>query len=286
MDGIYGRYIKYGEFKELVEGKDGWVRGLMMSIGLGDIRRRVKPSKNVSYRPKIYQATSCFMAAGFTSFFVPCFTQDLEDSFFTSAYQIFLHFKRIGDYELLIDYRSRISKYDSYIRNIDKFRNFIKEIDVCIRKLADTNLGYNNELMLQPPHMKPDDYPRIEDAQLSYISNSVEVSKDGAMMMLVVPKEQLYMKIYDITEAWNMSDRTSHRKWRLLFELLNRRGILHVNEGTMYKDFVNNIVSYCIGEVADSTRKRIASCILSDSYKDWSNNDKSIYTQIKKDLFA
>lgn len=214
------------------------------------------------------------------------FGTELEEVFYTSAYRLFLHFKRMGDYALLIDYRSRISKYDSYIRNIDRFRNFIKEIDVCIRKLADTNLGYNNELMLQPTHMKPDDYPRIEDAQLSYISNSVEVSKDGAMMMLVVPKEQLYMKIYDITEAWNMSDRTSHRKWRLLFELLNRRGLLHVNEGTMYKDFVNNIVSYCIGEVADSTRKRIASCILSDSYKDWSNNDKSIYTQIKKDLFA
>ena len=283
MDGIYERYINYGEFKELVEGKDGWVRDLMMSIGLGDIRRRVKPSKNVSYWPIIYQETSVCMAA---EPIAPYFKQDLEDDLFTTAYRIFLHFKRIGDYELLIDYRSRISKYDSYIRNIDKFRNFIKEIDVCIRKLADTNLGYNNELMLHPTHMKPDDYPRIEDAQLSYISNSVEVSKDGAMMMLVVPKEQLYMKIYDITEAWNMSDRTSHRKWRLLFELLNRRGLLHVNEGTMYKDFVNNIVSYCIGEVADSTRKRIASCILSDSYKDWSNNDKSIYTQIKKDLFA
>ena len=283
MDGIYERYINYGEFKELVEGKDGWVRDLMMSIGLGDIRRRVKPSKNVSYWPIIYQETSVYMVAESSA---PYFKQDLEDDLFTTAYRIFLHFKRIGDYELLIDYRSRISKYDGYIRNIDKFRNFIKEIDVCIRKLADTNLGYNNELMLQPPHMKPDDYPRIEDAQLSYISNSVEVSKDGAMMMLVVPKEQLYMKIYDITEAWNMSDRTSHRKWRLLFELLNRRGLLHVNEGTMYKDFVNNIVSYCIGEVADSTRKRIASCILSDSYKDWSNNDKAIYTQIKKDLFA
>ena len=283
MDGIYERYINYGEFKELVEGKDGWVRDLMMSIGLGDIRRRVKPSKNVSYWPTIYQETSVCMVA---EPIAPYFKQDLEDDLFTTAYRIFLHFKRIGDYELLIDYRSRISKYDGYIRNIDKFRNFIKEIDVCIRKLADTNLGYNNELMLQPPHMKPDDYPRIEDAQLSYISNSVEVSKDGAMMMLVVPKEQLYMKIYDITEAWNMSDRTSHRKWRLLFELLNRRGLLHVNEGTMYKDFVNNIVSYCIGEVADSTRKRIASCILSDSYKDWSNNDKAIYTQIKKDLFA
>ena len=283
MDGIYERYINYGEFKELVEGKDGWVRDLMMSIGLGDIRRRVKPSKNVSYWPIIYQETSVCMAA---EPIAPYFKQDLEDDLFTTAYRIFLHFKRIGDYELLIDYRSRISKYDSFIRNIDRFRNFIKEIDVCIRKLADTNLGYNNELMLQPTHMKPDDYPRIEDAQLSYISNSVEVSKDGAMMMLVVPKEQLYMKIYDITEAWNMSDRTSHRKWRLLFELLNRRGLLHVNEGTMYKDFVNNIVSYCIGEVADSTRKRIASCILSDSYKDWSNNDKSIYTQIKKDLFA
>lgn len=283
MDGIYERYINYGEFKELVEGKDGWVRDLMMSIGLGDIRRRVKPSKNVSYWPIIYQETSVCMVAEPSATY---FKQDLEDDLFTTAYKIFLHFKRIGDYELLIDYRSRISKYDGYIRNIDKFRNFIKEIDVCIRKLADTNLGYNNELMLQPPHMKPDDYPRIEDAQLSYISNSVEVSKDGAMMMLVVPKEQLYMKIYDITGAWNMSDRTSHRKWRLLFELLNRRGLLHVNEGTMYKDFVNNIVSYCIGEVADSTRKRIASCILSDSYKDWSNNDKAIYTQIKKDLFA
>lgn len=283
MDGIYERYINYGEFKELVEGKDGWVRDLMMSIGLGDIRRRVKLSKNVSYWPIIYQETSVCMAA---EPIAPYFKQDLEDDLFTTAYRIFLHFKRIGDYELLIDYRSRISKYDSFIRNIDRFRNFIKEIDVCIRKLADTNLGYNNELMLNPTHMKPDDYPRIEDAQLSYISNSVEVSKDGAMMMLVVPKEQLYMKIYDITEAWNMSDRTSHRKWRLLFELLNRRGILHVNEGTMYKDFVNNIVSYCIGEVADSTRKRIASCILSDSYKDWSNNDKAIYTQIKKDLFA
>ena len=283
MDGIYERYINYGEFKELVEGKDGWVRDLMMSIGLGDIRRRVKPSKNVSYWPIIYQETSVCMAA---EPIAPYFKQDLEDDLFTTAYRIFLHFKRIGDYELLIDYRSRISKYDSFIRNIDRFRNFIKEIDVCIRKLADTNLGYNNELMLHPTHMKPDDYPRIEDAQLSYISNSVEVSKDGAMMMLVVPKEQLYMKIYDITEAWNMSDRTSHRKWRLLFELLNRRGLLHVNEGTMYKDFVNNIVSYCIGEVADSTRKRIASCILSDSYKDWSNNDKAIYTQIKKDLFA
>lgn len=283
MDGIYERYINYGEFKELVEGKDGWVRDLMMSIGLGDIRRRVKPSKNVSYLPIIYQETSVCMVAEPSATY---FKQDLEDDLFTTAYRIFLHFKRIGDYELLIDYRSRISKYDSFIRNIDRFRNFIKEIDVCIRKLADTNLGYNNELMLHPTHMKPDDYPRIEDAQLSYISNSVEVSKDGAMMMLVVPKEQLYMKIYDITEAWNMSDRTSHRKWRLLFELLNRRGILHVNEGTMYKDFVNNIVSYCIGEVADSTRKRIASCILSDSYKDWSNNDKAIYTQIKKDLFA
>ena len=283
MDGIYERYINYGEFKELVEGKDGWVRDLMMSIGLGDIRRRVKPSKNVSYWPIIYQETSVCMVA---EPIAPYFKQDLEDDLFTTAYRIFLHFKRIGDYELLIDYRSRISKYDSFIRNIDRFRNFIKEIDVCIRKLADTNLGYNNELMLRPTHMKPDDYPRIEDAQLSYISNSVEVSKDGAMMMLVVPKEQLYMKIYDITEAWNMSDRTSHRKWRLLFELLNRRGLLHVNEGTMYKDFVNNIVSYCIGEVADSTRKRIASCILSDSYKDWSNNDKAIYTQIKKDLFA
>lgn len=283
MDGIYERYINYGEFKELVEGKDGWVRDLMMSIGLGDIRRRVKPSKNVSYWPIIYQETSVCMVAEPSATY---FKQDLEDDLFTTAYKIFLHFKRIGDYELLIDYRSRISKYDSFIRNIDRFRNFIKEIDVCIRKLADTNLGYNNELMLQPPHMKPDDYPRIEDAQLSYISNSVEVCKDGAMMMLVVPKEQLYMKIYDITEAWNMSDRTSHRKWRLLFELLNRRGLLHVNEGTMYKDFVNNIVSYCIGEVADSTRKRIASCILSDSYKDWSNNDKAIYTQIKKDLFA
>ena len=283
MDGIYERYINYGEFKELVEGKDGWVRDLMMSIGLGDIRRRVKPSKNVSYWPIIYQETSVCMVAEPSATY---FKQDLEDDLFTTAYRIFLHFKRIGDYELLIDYRSRISKYDSFIRNIDRFRNFIKEIDVCIRKLADANLGYNNELMLQPTHMKPDDYPRIEDAQLSYISNSVEVSKDGAMMMLVVPKEQLYMKIYDITEAWNMSDRTSHRKWRLLFELLNRRGLLHVNEGTMYKDFVNNIVSYCIGEVADSTRKRIASCILSDSYKDWSNNDKAIYTQIKKDLFA
>lgn len=283
MDGIYERYINYGDFKELVEGKDGWVRDLMMSIGLGDIRRRVKPSKNVSYWPIIYQETSFCMVAESSA---PYFKQDLEDDLFTTAYRIFLHFKRIGDYELLIDYRSRISKYDSFIRNIDRFRNFIKEIDVCIRKLADTNLGYNNELMLHPTHMKPDDYPRIEDAQLSYISNSVEVSKDGAMMMLVVPKEQLYMKIYDITEAWNMSDRTSHRKWRLLFELLNRRGLLHVNEGTMYKDFVNNIVSYCIGEVADSTRKRIASCILSDSYKDWSNNDKAIYTQIKKDLFA
>lgn len=283
MDGIYERYINYGEFKELVEGKDGWVRDLMMSIGLGDIRRRVKPSKNVSYWPIIYQETSVCMVAEPSATY---FKQDLEDDLFTTAYKIFLHFKRIGDYELLIDYRSRISKYDSFIRNIDRFRNFIKEIDVCIRKLADTNLGYNNELMLHPTHMKPDDYPRIEDAQLSYISNSVEVSKDGAMMMLVVPKEQLYMKIYDITEAWNMSDRTSHRKWRLLFELLNRRGLLHVNEGTMYKDFVNNIVSYCIGEVADSTRKRIASCILSDSYKDWSNNDKAIYTQIKKDLFA
>lgn len=283
MDGIYERYINYGEFKELVEGKDGWVRDLMMSIGLGDIRRRVKPSKNVSYLPIIYQETSVCMAA---EPIAPYFKQDLEDDLFTTAYRIFLHFKRIGDYELLIDYRSRISKYDSFIRNIDRFRNFIKEIDVCIRKLADTNLGYNNELMLHPTHMKPDDYPRIEEAQISYISNSVEVSKDGAMMMLVVPKEQLYMKIYDITEAWNMSDRTSHRKWRLLFELLNRRGLLHVNEGTMYKDFVNNIVSYCIGEVADSTRKRIASCILSDSYKDWSNNDKAIYTQIKKDLFA
>lgn len=283
MDGIYERYINYGEFKELVEGKDGWVRDLMMSIGLGDIRRRVKPSKNVSYWPIIYQETSVYMVAESSA---PYFKQDLEDDLFTTAYRIFLHFKRIGDYELLIDYRSRISKYDSFIRNIDRFRNFIKEIDVCIRKLADTNLGYNNELMLHPTHMKPDVYPRIEDAQLSYISNSVEVSKDGAMMMLVVPKEQLYMKIYDITGAWNMSDRTSHRKWRLLFELLNRRGLLHVNEGTMYKDFVNNIVSYCIGEVADSTRKRIASCILSDSYKDWSNNDKAIYTQIKKDLFA
>ena len=283
MDGIYERYINYGEFKELVEGKDGWVRDLMMSIGLGDIRRRVKPSKNVSYWPIIYQETSVCMVAEPSATY---FKQDLEDDLFTTAYKIFLHFKRIGDYELLIDYRSRISKYDSFIRNIDRFRNFIKEIDVCIRKLADTNLGYNNELMLHPTHMKPDDYPRIEDAQLSYISNSVEVSKDGAMMMLVVPKEQLYMKIYDITEAWNMSDRTSHRKWRLLFELLNRRGLLHVNECTMYKDFVNNIVSYCIGEVADSTRKRIASCILSDSYKDWSNNDKAIYTQIKKDLFA
>ena len=93
MDGIYERYINYGEFKELVEGKDGGVRDLMMSIGLGDIRRRVKPSKNVSYRPKIYQATSCFMAAGFTSFFVPCFTQDLEDSFFSSAYKIYNFFK-------------------------------------------------------------------------------------------------------------------------------------------------------------------------------------------------
>ena len=283
MDGIYERYINYGEFKELVEGKDGWVRDLMMSIGLGDIRSREKPSKNVSYWPIIYQETSVCMVA---EPIAPYFKQDLEDDLFTTAYRIFLHFKRIGDYELLIDYRSRISKYDCFIRNIDRFRNFIKEIDVCIRKLADTNLGYNNELMLHPTHMKPDDYPRIEDAQLSYISNSVEVSKDGAMMMLVVPKEQLYMKIYDITEAWNMSDRTSHRKWRLLFELLNRRGLLHVNEGTMYKDFVNNIVSYCIGEVADSTRKRIASCILSDSYKDWSNNDKAIYTQIKKDLFA
>lgn len=283
MDGIYERYINYGEFKELVEGKDGWVRDLMMSIGLGDIRRRVKPSKNVSYWPIIYQETSVCMVAEPSATY---FKQDLEDDLFTTAYKIFLHFKRIGDYELLIDYRSRISKYDGYIRNIDKFRNFIKEIDVCIRKLADTNLGYNNELMLHPTHMKPDDYPRIEDAQLSYISNSVEVCKDGAMMMLVVPKEQLYMKIYDITGAWNMSDRTSHRKWRLLFELLNRRGLLHVNEGTMYKDFVNNIVSYCIGEVTDSTRKRIASCILSDSYKDWSNNDKAIYTQIKKDLFA
>ena len=128
MDGIYERYINYGEFKELVEGKDGWVRDLMMSIGLGDIRRRVKPSKNISYWSIIDQAISFCMVGGVTSFCVPCFTQDLEDSFLTSAYEIFLHFKRIGDYELLIDYRSRISKYDSYIRNIDRFRNFIKEI--------------------------------------------------------------------------------------------------------------------------------------------------------------
>ena len=170
MDGIYERYINYGEFKELVEGKDGWVRDLMMSIGLGDIRRRVKPSKNVSYLPIIYQETSVCMVAEPSATY---FKQDLEDDLFTTAYRIFLHFKRIGDYELLIDYRSRISKYDSFIRNIDRFRNFIKEIDVCIRKLADTNLGYNNELMLQPTHMKPDDYPRIEDAQLSYMGCSI-----------------------------------------------------------------------------------------------------------------
>ena len=62
------------------------------------------------------------------------FGTELEEVFYTSAYSLFLHFKRIGDYELLIDYRSRISKYDSFIRNIDRFRNFIKEIEKLIGK--------------------------------------------------------------------------------------------------------------------------------------------------------
>ena len=197
MDGIYERYINYGEFKELVEGKDGWVRGLMMSIGLGDIRSREKPSKNVSYRQKKYQATSCFMAAGFTSFFVPCFTQDVEDSFFTSAYKIYNYFKTIGDYNLMCDFRSRVASYRAHIADYGRMKQLISEIDACLYDLLEIQQSFDDVLLIERPLKEVNDYPIASKEQLSYLSNYITDGNERKHLLNDDTKIKLYRRIYD-----------------------------------------------------------------------------------------
>ena len=282
MDGIYERYINYGEFKELVEGKDGWVRGLMMSIGLGDIRRRVKPSKNVSYWPIIYQETSVCMAA---EPIAPYFTQNLEDRFFTTAYEIYNYFKTIGDYNLICDYRSRVVSYRAHITDYDRMKRLISEIDACIYDLLKIQQSFDDVLLIERPLKEINDYPIASKEQLSYLSNYITDGNERRRLLNDDTKIKLYRKIYDITEEWEITDRYTPRKWRILLEVLCRIGAVKSNDNTKYRDYARYIVKYCIGDAYISFRRRIAKCSLEESYTNWSNNDKKMYGKIKKDIF-
>lgn len=282
MDGIYERYINYGEFKELVEGKDGWVRDLMMSIGLGDIRRRVKPSKNVSYWPIIYQETSVCMVAEPST---PYFTQGLEDSFFTFAYEIYNYYKTIGDYNLICDFRSRVVSYRAHITDYDRMKRLISEIDACLYDLLKIQQSFDDVLLIERPLKEVNDYPIASKEQLSYLSNYITDGNERRRLLNDDTKIKLYRRIYDITEEWEITDRYTPRKWRILLEVLCRIGAVKSNDNTKYRDYARYIVKYCIGDTDTSFRKRIAKCSLDESYTNWSNNDKKMYGKIKKDIF-
>ena len=285
MDGIYERYINYGEFKELVEGKDGWVRDLMMSIGLGDIRSREKPSKNVSCWSIIDKAISFCMVAGGASFGVPCFTQDLEDSFFTIAYEIYNYFKTIGDYNLMCDFRSRVASYRAHIADYGRMKQFISEIDACLYDLLEIQQSFDDVLLIERPLKEVNDYPIASKEQLSYLSNYITDGNERKHLLNDDTKIKLYRRIYDITEEWEITDRYTPRKWRILLEVLCRIGAVKSNDNTKYRDYARYIVKYCIGDAYISFRRRIAKCSLEESYTNWSNNDKKMYGKIKKDIF-
>ena len=284
MEGIYERYINYGEFKELVEGKDEWVRDLMMSIGLGDIRSRCNPLQEEEHETKY-----CFHICAFE--WIDCFYErlyfpdNLEEDFFSSATKIFNHFKSLKDYDILCDYRSRLASYKNYVSDSGRLKKLIREIDICMLELMDKRQDINNELLIQHPCKKPEDYPPVSEAQLSYISGRIVDSDDRIWLLHDETKKKLYRRIYDITEAWEMADRTAPRKWRTLLELLYRSGVVKTNETTKFRDFASNIVGYCIGDVLDSIRKRIGNCFFEDSFINWSKNDKETYGNLKKELF-
>lgn len=164
------------------------------------------------------------------------------------------------------------SIYVLYTRRI-KREYLLKQLDA--NKLSESQ---------EPEETK---YPEITDDNRAFFVNELWIT-DGKVgekrQKGVLPKDQLFHKIHELTAEWNPSKRGSARKWRILYIFLKEVGYFKIEVKERYCDFVETVIRYCFPNVTDTYNDNLTKINIDKDYIAWSKSDKQIYDQLKKEL--
>ena len=99
--------------------------------------------------------------------------------------------------------------------------------------------------------------------------------------VLDMPVEWIMHTIHDMTQEWNPAEKTSVRKWKMLYMTLLRLEYFRIQKKQRYADFVKAVVKYCFPEVPDSYSNNISKSSLSEHFSDWTADEKALYNTLK-----
>ena len=102
--------------------------------------------------------------------------------------------------------------------------------------------------------------------------------------VLDMPVEGIMHTIHDMTQEWNPAEKTSVRKWKMLYMTLLRLEYFRIQKKQRYADFVKAVVKYCFPEVSDSYSNNISKSSLPEQFKDWTADEKALYNTLKEAL--
>lgn len=169
----------------------------------------------------------------------------------------------LGDY-----IESKVFISEDIVRNVTEIRNKYS------KQYLD---GSDNEVK-----------PYIDEIRHKFFKDKIWVeykdSNNKRKSYVELPVDKLLHTIYDFTPDWNPENRTSARKWRILYELLNDSSYLVEHNRPLYTKFLNSVVKYRFDNVKDEYADNIRAIVLDSDVEKWRKGDKGLYHQLNKVL--
>ena len=122
------------------------------------------------------------------------------------------------------------------------------------------------------------DAPKVTDEQINFFCKKIELN----YKTYILPAHKILGAIWSLTREWKTTDT---RKWRVLYEVLERKKYFERGKRKQYKPFVENVVLYCMPDVDENKCSgNISKIIIPDEYVNWSKEDSQLFQNIAGNL--
>lgn len=125
-------------------------------------------------------------------------------------------------------------------------------------------------------------YPALTDEQKGFLADKVERRQSDGIHVdrIVVDKEDVYHKIYDMANDWQTNVKTNTRKWRLLYEVMKRKKLILVSGREKYAAFNKCVIGYVFGEEGIFKSNNLVQVALEGNMEKWTDEDRKMYRWI------